>query len=229
MKNFTQLQKKNILLIQQKERKDFEKDESIDEKSTWSEFVEGSNDALVLLYDAYADKLYNYGTQLTRDKELVRDTVQDVFVNLVQKRDKIKQPESVKYYLFACFRRKLFKTLERNKKIAYKEQYDRNDGFQLTVEPDVKSIHTQFTIDTKRILENASKKLPTKQREIIMLHYFEGLTINEVAEILGYSNPESARNLLYKSLKGMSDILREHHDDLFTVGIMTAGNFLVLG
>jgi len=198
----------------------------VDEKQLWNDFVEGSDQALMTLYNRYVDKLYNYGTQLSRDNELVRDTVQDVFVYLVQKRANIKRPDSIKFYIYACFRRKLFKTLERSKKIAYREEYDRTDGFQLTVEPDVKSIHTKFTMDTKRVLESASKRLPTKQREIIMLHYFEGLSIKEVAEVLGYSNSESARNLLYKSLKGLSDILRKHHDDLFVVGVLFSGELL---
>lgn len=198
----------------------------VDEKKLWNEFVEGSDEALMTLYNSYVDKLYNYGTQLSHDKELVRDTVQDVFVYLVQKRAKIRQPDSIKFYLYACFRRRLFKTLERNKKISYKEEYDRNDGFHLTVEPDMKSIHTKFTVDTKKMLETAAKRLPTKQREIIMLHYYEGLSIKEVAEILGYSNIESARNLLYRSLKGLSDILKKHHDDLFVVGIWFSGELL---
>ncbi len=139
------------------------------DKNLWRDFKEGSEDALMELYNLYADKLYNYGTQITYDKELIRDVVQDVFLYLVQNRKTIKQPDSIKYYLFACFRRRLMKALRRNKRISYAENYEREDGFQIAVEEGIKSIDTQFTLGTKRMLEMASNKLPVKQREYAAL------------------------------------------------------------
>ncbi|QDH79869.1 sigma-70 family RNA polymerase sigma factor [Echinicola soli] len=198
-----------------------------DEAKIWADFVDGSDHALKQLYNNYVDKLYNYGTQLTHDREMVKDVVHDLFIYLVQKRDKIKSPQSIKFYLFSSFRRRLYKTLERNNKIAYQESYDRQDGFKLKVDPEMKSIRTNFTMDTKIMLENASKKLPVKQREVIMLHFFEGMSIKEIAEILGYSNPESARNLLYRSLKGLSAMLNKHHEDLLISSMLLSGEFFI--
>ncbi|MDN3670425.1 sigma-70 family RNA polymerase sigma factor [Echinicola jeungdonensis] len=127
------------------------------EKNLWRDFKSGSEDALMELYNLYSDKLFNYGTQITYDKELIRDVVQDVFLYLVQNKKSIKQPDSIKFYLFACFRRRLMKVLKRNKKISYSEDFERGDGFQITVEEGIKSIDTQFTLETKKMLEMASK------------------------------------------------------------------------
>ncbi len=199
----------------------------INEEEIWLDFVDGSDQALKQLYNTYVDKLYNYGTQLTHDRELIKDVVHDLFIYLVQKRDKIKTPKSIKFYLYSSFRRRLYKTLERNNKIAYQDSYDRQDGFKLKVDPEMKSIQTNFTTNSKIMLENASKKLPIKQREVIMLHFFEGMSIKEVADILGYSNPESARNLLYRSLKGLSNMLNKHQDDLFVSSLLISGELFI--
>ncbi|MDN3670426.1 hypothetical protein QWY93_13980 [Echinicola jeungdonensis] len=50
-----------------------------------------------------------------------------------------------------------------------------------------------------------------------MLHYFEGLSYKEIADMMGFGHVRSARNLLYKAVNGLSSILKKYHGDLFVL------------
>ena len=51
-------------------------------------------------------------------------------------------------------------------------------------------------------------KLPADQREIVYLHYFEGLTFREIAEIMGISINTALGRMRYAiiNLRKMSDV-----------------------
>ncbi|MFD2035012.1 RNA polymerase sigma factor [Belliella marina] len=184
------------------------------ESTIWLEFQQGSDAALAKLFELYSNKLYAYGRQFTRDKGLVQDAVQDVFLNLIQRRTEIGAASSVKFYLYACFRRSMIRLLKKHRQLNFMSEYAREDGFQISVDPELVQIHTRFTIDEKKLLENACNRLPAKQREIILLHYFEGLSYGEIAEIMGLSHVKSARNHLYKAINRLAELLGQYKDVL---------------
>ena len=52
-------------------------------KIKWQSFLKGDDDAYAWLYSRYVQQLYQYGCRFTTDTEMVKDCVQDVFVNVV--------------------------------------------------------------------------------------------------------------------------------------------------
>ena len=72
----------------------------------WDNFRNGQENAFVLIYNQFIDTLYNYGERLTDDRELIKDSVQDLFVDLWKNKEKLPQVTSVKYYLFKAYKRK---------------------------------------------------------------------------------------------------------------------------
>lgn len=181
----------------------------------WEGVLNGQDEALAELYTRYANKLFNYGTQITVDRDLAFDIVQDVFLNLVSKKEKLGKIISIKNYLYAAYRRALMRALKRNKRLKFNEDYDRNDGFQVDIEEDFYALTTALTIDVKKLLHKISNDLPVRQREIITLYFFEQLSYQEIAEVMAFTNVRSARNLLYKALNSMSQVLKKHEDMLF--------------
>lgn len=51
--------------------------------------------------------LYRYGFQYTKDKALIKDAIQDLFVELRQKRKRLSHTTSIKLYLYKSIRRKI--------------------------------------------------------------------------------------------------------------------------
>lgn len=64
----------------------------------------------------------------------------------------------------------------------------------------------------KRDLKEKTKKalslLPPRQKEVIILRVFQGLSFNEISEILDFK-PETARTNFYFGVRNLKELLRE--------------------
>ncbi|NJM26145.1 MAG: hypothetical protein HC859_12305 [Bacteroidia bacterium] len=52
----------------------------------WDRFRNGDESMFQYIYSIYFDKLYNYGFQFTRNKELIEDCIQELFIELSDRR-----------------------------------------------------------------------------------------------------------------------------------------------
>ena len=51
-------------------------------QEVWSRFRSGDQDAFSEIYQKFIDALFAYGCKMTRDRELVKDCIQDIFIDL---------------------------------------------------------------------------------------------------------------------------------------------------
>lgn len=133
-----------------------------------------------LIFEEYADKLYAYAYAFVKDKFVAEDIVQDAFIYLWTKKEKIEIKESIYPYLFqsvrnACLNYKVRQKIEA-KYIEYAQaEHEAFDNDEESLE----ELH-------KLAMEFISK-LPEKCREIFILGYVDGLSYTEIAEKLGLS------------------------------------------
>ena len=171
------------------------------EKEIWAEFKSGSEAALVYIYKRFYKVLYNYASQFTQNRELIKDAIHDLFIELMRKRKKLSDTTSIKYYLFKSIKVNLIGKLKRNKKIDLKENL--LDGFDFGLSFSIEQVMIDRQIDEEKKLriDLALKTLTSKQREIIYYYYFESMGLKEISGLMGFTNQKSAQNLLYKSIK----------------------------
>ncbi len=86
------------------------------DESIWEAFRMGNHDALEYMYNTYVRDLYNYGYQVQPDEVLVKDGIQEVFINLWRNRENLSQRVAIKYYLFKALRNQLLKYIARSNK-----------------------------------------------------------------------------------------------------------------
>ncbi|HEX5168760.1 MAG TPA: sigma-70 family RNA polymerase sigma factor [Cyclobacteriaceae bacterium] len=184
------------------------------EGQIWLEFIRGSDHAIGWIYRAYANKLYNYGRQFTRNENLVLDAVQDVFLGLIKNRKNLGLAVSIKFYLYASLRRNLLRQLKRNEKIILKEKILDEDTFILSIDSNPLSLNPFYSSDQKRIIEQVCNRLPDNQREALVLYYLEGFSYKEIAEIMKLSTVKSVRAMVYRALDSLSDTLSRWKDRL---------------
>ena len=84
----------------------------IDEVAIWDQFRAGDQKAFTALYQNFVQPLYSYSMGVTNDKELIKDCLHDLFVELWRNHSTIGPTTSVKYYLTASIKRKLVRHLE---------------------------------------------------------------------------------------------------------------------
>lgn len=184
------------------------------ESEIWKEFQQGSELALAKIFKTYAHNLFNYGRQFTAHEDLVNDAIQDVFYQLIKSKHRISTANSIKYYLFSSFRRRLMRLLKQKRKMVCEENMEKEGKFLMSMDPDYHSIQTMFTLDQKKILEEACNELPVRQREVLSLYFFEGLSYKEIANVMDLSQVKSARKLLYRALDSLHLRLHKHKDIL---------------
>lgn len=188
------------------------------EGQVWLSFLQGDDKALASLYHTYANRLFNYGRQFTTDREMIADTIQDVFLSLIRTRSKLGVATSVRFYLYAAFRRSLVRQLKRSNKFV-KGDHLADESFQIAINQDYLSVNPNLNNDQKNIILHFCNKLPLRQREALVLHYFEDLNYDEVAKTMKLSNTKSARTMVYRALDSLSQLLSSWKKELVSIMI----------
>lgn len=152
----------------------------------WHALKNDGGKALEELYQLYANPLYNYGAKFTSDKELIRECIQSLFVTLWTRRSHLKQPANVKNYLFKAFRLSIFKKASLlNKHVSYEET--EHYQFNATINFEEQLIKEEDQLDLQQRIQASLDQLSARQREVIFLKFYEGLSYEEIAEVMDIS------------------------------------------
>ena len=164
----------------------------------WNEFRNGSRDAFEKIYNYYVHDLLKYGYRVTTDSQLIRDTIQDLFLHLWHSRSKLCEPNSVQFYLYKALRNRIADSKEKSQKERFVlARTLTKELFQQSMED--KTILEEEEENKLNKLKKSILQLPKRQQEMIQLRYFHGFTSEEASRIMGIS-PQSVRNLLYRTI-----------------------------
>jgi RNA polymerase sigma-70 factor (ECF subfamily) len=177
---------------------------TVSDNQLWDEFRAGSNGALDIIYREYVNVLFNYGRQFSSDNDLVKDCVQELFCELMQCRERLGTTTSIKYYLLASIRNKIIRKVKREDK--FQSLNDFGGDFQIDFAADHDIMHDITSTQSQKILANAFNQLPVKQREAILLYYYEGVSYEDIAKTMEMTKVKSARALIYRALESLSEI-----------------------
>ncbi|OWW25632.1 hypothetical protein B4Q04_08465 [Zobellia sp. OII3] len=167
------------------------------EKSLWELFTEGDQNAFSSLFKTYYPQLYSYGIKISSDQFITEDCLQNFFIYLHKNRGKIRKVDHVKSYLFTSFRRAILKSLKKERQFSsYDTSFELGQSFgfspeELKIEQELSHIKTT----TLAILLNS---LSTRQREVIYLKYYSGLSTKDTMEVMDISY-QSVLNTLQKA------------------------------
>ncbi len=174
-------------------------------EALWVLFRQGDVPAFEAIMKAYYQNLYNYGSRFSTDPELIKDSIQEVFLVLWKNRETISDTDSVKNYLLKSLRRKLFREAHRAKQTSYFEELQFDAGFNmvLPVESNVilQEKLTELSFKVREVLE----KLSPRQQEIIYLRFYMEASIEEISEIMEL-NRQSVYNLLHEALRRFKNL-----------------------
>lgn len=171
----------------------------------WTRFKAGDQEAFVILYNLHVDSLFRYGTKLCKDQDAVKDALQELFLELFLKREKILiAPENLKFYLMLALKRTLVKKLKSDRKISH--TINESVGFEPQYSIEFQIVEQEKEAEISRKVSNAIQQLPPKQKEAIYLRYNESLEYEEIAAILEIT-VESVRKQVHRALKTVREII----------------------
>ncbi len=170
------------------------------ENIIWDKMLTGDRDALGRLMHSYFRPLANYGLRFTTDKEVIKDSIQELFIVVWERRSHLAVAVNVKSYLFSSFRRLLLRTLKKMHKSAtltLDSSYLEN--FALILGVDDKIIQTEHAIKLSKHFNILISSLPERQKEVVYLKFFESLSREEISHILEIA-PQTVSNILQIAL-----------------------------
>ena len=182
-----------------------------DDHKLWDKLRAGDERSFSLLFEKYYGDLINYGNSFSPFAEKVQDCVQDVFADIWLYRESLQKPNVVKAYLLSSVRKRIARLYERDhifKKITTTDSIE--FLFDFSVEYEL--IDDETTAERVLYLNKLLNDLPSRQKEALFLRYNEGLSVEQIAEILNV-NYQSASNLLHRGLL----TLRKEWKSVFSV------------
>jgi len=167
----------------------------------WYQFKEGDSQALGELAKNHYRVLFNYATKFTKDKELIKDCIQDLFLYLWDHRENLQTSPFVTIYLLKSLRNNLFKKLNQERKLIADEfNIDLPVSEGTTIESTI--IEVELFYENELKIKTILSSLPKRQQEVIFLKFYEGLGIEEIAEIMDM-NRQSVSNLLQRAIQNL--------------------------
>lgn len=157
------------------------------------------------LYLVYFDRLYKFAFSILHSSEFAEEAVNDVFLNIWQKRSSLKNIESLKNYLFISTKNTSFNYLSKFRK----ERNTTLDDVLVRFEIDELTPETAlFTNEVRVEIEQAINQLPPKTKLVFQMAKVEGLKYKEIAEILGIS-VNTIDNHIATAIKKLSIVLKD--------------------
>jgi len=176
--------------------------QEISAEELWLGLKSGDKLAFEQLYRKYIKVLFKLGISVTGDADFVQDCIQELFIDLWKYRENIKPTDNVKLYLYRSFsnkinkeKKKAFKWNERQQQ-AVSGNPDRLESVETTI------VNAQREEVLQKKLANCLKGLPIRQSEVIQYLFFENLSYEESAKLMGI-NLRSVYTLAWKALSAL--------------------------
>jgi RNA polymerase sigma factor (sigma-70 family) len=168
-----------------------------DDSELWDLFRAGDEVAYTRLIKKYSPILFNYGFRICQDKDFLKDCVQDVFLELWNRRLNISATQAVKWYLYKAVRLRIFRE---QSKWNRGEKIDENYEFLVEFNIEAKMITDIESAEQSNKIKQILNTLPPRQREIMYLRFYENLDFDSIGQIMNISR-QSVHNLLQKAYK----------------------------
>jgi RNA polymerase sigma factor (sigma-70 family) len=174
---------------------------NMSDKKLWKNLKNGDSKALEQIYRTYFSELYSYGKKFTKDENNVEDCIQELFIELWNRREKLSETDAIKPYLLVSLKRKIFHSVKKIRKSTDTELEE--SFFEAELSIDQILINSEIGEEQKSKLNQAFSQLSARQKEILYLKYYSEMDYDEISKIMDL-NYQSARNLVSRALTKLS-------------------------
>lgn len=162
------------------------------------------------IYDRYFLKMYNYAVSQLQTRSEAEDAVQEAFLSLAKNISKIDDPASraAAGYVMTTLKNKVIDVKRKKKRDA--------DLFNTAASENAEFDDSVFDriVKTERTekLNNAVKRLQSRERHIILLRLYEDMSFEDIAKLTGISEG-NVKNIYYRSLVKLRTMLEDEENE----------------
>jgi len=168
-------------------------------------FIKGDRDAFKQIYERYGTYLVNFfNSKLWQDREKAEDFTQELFGKIIDRPAMFDTTKKFKTWLFTIASN-MCKNEYKRVEIRRNHRNDLPEGFEAKDNKELqdKSVDENSFSDSLQLELN---RLNDKHKDVFVLRHFDGLSMKEIAEVLGI-NEGTVKSRLHHATKTLASKL----------------------
>lgn len=165
----------------------------------------GDKEAFNVIFNAYQKKLYYFIFKITKSKYNTEEILQAVFIKVWDNREKIDVSKSFDAFIFTIAKNLTYNHL---RAISNRESL-RREVWQNISHSSKQTENEIILSDYTDLVDDILLGIPKQKRSIYILSREEGMSNQEIADLLGISE-KTVKNHLWKTLKVIKEQLIPH-------------------
>ncbi len=159
----------------------------------------GEPDAFRELFEAYQDRVYSIALRYSGDRAAALDIAQDVFLKLLSSMKDFRGDSGFESWLYRLVVNRCLDYHRRGRRIIGMLE----DALNAFSSPDESALNELLRSELEEQVQRAIGRLAPEQRIVVVLRYTEGMSYEQIAEILGCSmgTVASRLNRAHKALE----------------------------
>lgn len=184
-----------------------------------ADYLNGDESAITILIDRHLKAVFNFTYRLVGNRQDAEDIAQETFLKMWRGLKKFRQNENFKTWLFTIARNTAIDSLRKKKNIAFSvfsarggsaSSGENDEDYNPLVESltDTEPLPDEIfaKAEEKNVLDNALAKLSPARREVLLLHYNEHFTFDEIGKVSGES-PNTVKSRHRRALAELRKLL----------------------
>ncbi|MDR1172645.1 MAG: sigma-70 family RNA polymerase sigma factor [Bacteroidales bacterium] len=170
-------------------------------------------DFLKDLYKKHIKALYSYGLSCYPHQDIVEDAIHDVLIDIYRHKEKLNKVRNLQLYLMAAVRYAIYSRLGRDRlSTKYEKEWEdfpEKDVQEIYIEQEEQEEETGKV----KVVNELLLQLTAHQREILHLRFSEGLSFNEIAELMQI-NRQSVQNQYQRIKEKLNKLGKENFKEI---------------
>jgi RNA polymerase sigma factor (sigma-70 family) len=169
------------------------------DENLWKELRNNNKEALSVIYYRFFNLLLQKGLQISGERELVKDCIHDLFLEIWKNKLNLSIPLSVKAYLISCIQRKIIRQLKKLRSQQIKMDMLPNEH---VASKEDQLIMEQHLLNQQCVVIQAINSLTIRQQEAIKLKFYANHSYEEISGLMKIST-DSIYNLVSKAIDNL--------------------------
>ncbi len=193
------------------------------------ELQNGEKSAFEELFKRYSEKAYHLAYRITRKEEDAEEIIQETFINVFAKINSFQGKSAFSSWLYRItFNTALMKLRKRKKHLTLPLETNNQSEESFTVEYCSEEEHHRCEVfpirhELRGHIEKAVNSLPEEYRSIFVLRDIDGLSNQEVSEMLDLTIP-AIKSRLHRARLMLQARLENYYNDFCNETLILEGN-----
>jgi RNA polymerase sigma factor (sigma-70 family) len=174
----------------------------MDEKEIFDRICNGDEKALEFVYKKYYRMMTKLVITNSGTEDEARDIYQDALVVFWQKArsGKLVMTSKISTYVYSICLNLWRKELDRKKRLSNEEK-------------DVPQMMDMDTAEREKIIAKCIDQLGETCKRVLMFYYFDELSMQEIADKMGFANTDTAKTKKYKCKQKLDELVKAQYSE----------------